>query len=107
MNAYAKCKRFHSGQTNSHPAIIHAMQDTGSIYFATLQGYVIFETELYVLDVDPDYTFNTKRRGHCRLELTGTLNIDTNKYNKWGKDKYITVTIIRQHGGYLHIQIDL
>ena len=24
---------------------------------------------LYVLDVDPYYTFNTKRRGHCRLEL--------------------------------------
>ena len=46
MNAYAKC-RFHSGQTNSHPAMIHAMQGTGSIYFATLQGYVIFETELY------------------------------------------------------------
>ena len=24
---------------------------------------------LYVLDTDPYYTFNTKRRGHCRLEL--------------------------------------
>ena len=24
---------------------------------------------LYVLDIDPFYTFNTKRRGHCRLEL--------------------------------------
>ena len=24
---------------------------------------------LYVLDVDPYYTFNTKRKGHCRLEL--------------------------------------
>ena len=24
---------------------------------------------LYVLDIDPYYTFNTKRRGHCRLEL--------------------------------------
>ena len=24
---------------------------------------------LYVLDVDPHYSFSTKRRGHCRLEL--------------------------------------
>ena len=24
---------------------------------------------LYVLDIDPFYTFNTKRKGHCRLEL--------------------------------------
>ncbi|MCG8049145.1 MAG: hypothetical protein N0E48_26675 [Candidatus Thiodiazotropha endolucinida] len=24
---------------------------------------------LYVLDIDPYYAFNTKRRGHCRLEL--------------------------------------
>lgn len=24
---------------------------------------------LYLLDIDPYYTFNTKRRGHCRLEL--------------------------------------
>ncbi|MET0103903.1 MAG: hypothetical protein ABW072_02035 [Sedimenticola sp.] len=24
---------------------------------------------LYVLDIDPYYSFNTKRRGHCRLEL--------------------------------------
>ena len=25
---------------------------------------------LYVLDVDPHYSFSTKRRGHCGLELT-------------------------------------
>ena len=24
---------------------------------------------LYILDIDPFYSFNTKRRGHCRLEL--------------------------------------
>lgn len=24
---------------------------------------------LYVMDIDPFYTFNTKRKGHCRLEL--------------------------------------
>jgi hypothetical protein len=24
---------------------------------------------LYVLDIDPYYSFNTKRKGHCRLEL--------------------------------------
>ncbi|MCG8113582.1 MAG: hypothetical protein N0E59_22760, partial [Candidatus Thiodiazotropha taylori] len=28
------------------------------------QGYC-----LYALDIDPYYSFNTKRRGHCRLEL--------------------------------------
>ena len=27
----------------------HAMQGAGSIYFATLQGYVINETELYIV----------------------------------------------------------
>ncbi len=25
---------------------------------------------LYVLDINPYYTFNTKRKGHCRLEIT-------------------------------------
>ena len=36
----------------------HAMQGAGSIYFATLQGYVINETELYIFCHHVDLSFN-------------------------------------------------
>ena len=43
-----KMSTFHSNQVNSPQAMIDAMKMKRSIYFATLQGYVIFETELYM-----------------------------------------------------------
>ena len=43
-----KMKKFHSYQVISHQAMVDAMEVKRSIYFATLQGYVIFETELYI-----------------------------------------------------------
>ena len=43
-----KCRSFHdSRQVNSHQAMVDATKVKRSIYFATLQWYVIFETELY------------------------------------------------------------
>ena len=56
MNVYIKC-RFHSDHIYSHPAIIDAMQVTGSNYFATLLGYVMFGTELCMED--------TKNKSYC------------------------------------------
>ena len=44
-----KMYKFHLYQVNSHKAIVDAMKVKRSIYFATLQGYVIFETELYIV----------------------------------------------------------
>ena len=43
-----KMQKFHLNHVNSPLAMIDAMKMKRSIYFATLQGYVIFETELYV-----------------------------------------------------------
>ena len=42
-----KMYKFHSNQFDSHQAMVNAMKVKRSIYFAKLQGYVIFETELY------------------------------------------------------------
>ena len=48
MNVYTKYRNFI--QARIHPAIIDTVHVTGATYFATLQGYIIFETELYVLN---------------------------------------------------------
>ena len=50
-----KIKKFHSNQVNSPQAMVEAMNMKRSIYFATLQGYVIFETELYARVNMPNY----------------------------------------------------
>ena len=41
-------EKFHSNQFDIHQAMVDAMEMKRSVYFATLQGYVIFETELYI-----------------------------------------------------------
>ena len=55
-----KMCKFHSYQVNSHQAMIDAMKVKRSIYFATLQGYVIFETELYMV-VRPNVNMREKQ----------------------------------------------
>ena len=44
MNTSSK---FHVSQLNNHSAITQTMQAKGAIKYVTLQGYIIFEMDLY------------------------------------------------------------
>ena len=50
--------------TDCYRAMTHFRDDINISRDDYKKGYC-----LYVLDIDPYYSFNTKRRGHCRLEL--------------------------------------
>ena len=69
-----KMYKFHSYQVNSHKAMVDAMKVKRSIYFATLQGYVIFETELYIAE-----------RVILNKNLYFILSSEINVYQKWIK----------------------
>ena len=56
---------FEAGQyTDCYRTLTHFREDVNITHDEYKKGYC-----LYVLDIDPYYSFNTKRRGHCRLEL--------------------------------------
>jgi hypothetical protein len=50
--------------TDCYRTLTHFREDINITLDDYQNGYC-----LYVLDIDPYYTFNTKRRGHCRLEI--------------------------------------
>ena len=56
---------FEAGQyTDCYRTLTHFREDVNITHSEYKNGYC-----LYVLEIDPYYSFNTKRRGHCRLEL--------------------------------------
>ena len=56
---------FEAGQyTDCYRTLTHFREDINITRDDYKKGYC-----LYVLDIDPYYSFNTKRRGHCRLEI--------------------------------------
>ena len=64
-----KMYKFHSNQFDSHQAMVNAMKVKRSIYFAKLQGYVIFETELYIVPrITTDEFF--KRIGNAEIIIS-------------------------------------
>lgn len=50
--------------TDCYRTLTYFRNDINIARYEYKKGYC-----LYVLDIDPYYSFNTKRRGHCRLEL--------------------------------------
>ena len=46
-----KLKKFQVSQFINLSEITHTMSTKGAIYYTTLQGYIIFETDLYILDM--------------------------------------------------------
>ena len=43
-----KLYKFHESRYNNYSTINDTIQAKGAVYFATLQGYIIFETDLYL-----------------------------------------------------------
>ena len=63
--------------TDCYRTLTHFREDVNISLEDYKKGYC-----LYILDIDPYFSFNTKRRGHCRLEL------------KWAKPLPESVTLV-------------
>ena len=72
------------------------MQGAGSIYFATLQGYVINETELYIIGIYP--------RSQVSVLYTQWPPFLQMLHIKFGYGQVVSVEMMFEYYGNIHVK---